>query len=165
MAREVFDYSKTNINSYEYYGFHLKKGRYHIDTKRLKKLNYDGSFPQALFTTPRNTHYFIPKHKKHTDYAINILRDQLNRLSKDWNVEYKTVINKILTPKEEVDRTRLDGIMYSSSPDDLDEIEYDSMMAGIKREKEYYNVVKSIHLQYLQKTFLWAALKCGQWHQ
>lgn len=153
MTREIFDYSKSNPNDYEYYGFHLKNGRYHIDTKRLKKLHCDGCFPEELFTTPRNTHYFVPKHKNYSDYAINIMREQLNRLSSDWNTEYKTVINKITTPKEVQNNVRLEEIAYTSSPDDLDDIEFDALLAGIRREAKYDQVIKSIHLQYLQKIF------------
>ena len=153
MTREIFDYSKSNPNDYEYYGFHIKNGRYHIDTKRLKKLHCDGCFPEELFTTPRNTHYFVPKHKNYSDYAINIMREQLNRLSSDWNTEYKTVINKITTPKEIQDNVRLEEIAYTSSPDDLDDIEFDALLAGIRREAKYDKVIKSIHLQYLQKIF------------
>lgn len=153
MAREIFDYSKSNPKDYEYYGFHLKDGRYHIDTKRLKKLHCDGCFPDELFSSPRNTHYFIPKHKHYSDYAINIMRDQLNILANDWNTEYKTVINKITTPKEVKESVRLEEIAYMSSADDLDDIEFDALMAGIRREAKYGEVIKSIHLQYLQKIF------------
>lgn len=153
MARENFDYSKCNSNDYEYYGFHLKNGRYHIDTKRLKKLHLESLFSKDLFTAPRNTHYFIPKHKNRSDYAINILKDQLNTLTKDWNEEYKTVISKITTPKEVQDNVRLQEIAYTSCSDDCDEIEMDAFMEGMRREKKYGEVIKSIHLQYLQKIF------------
>ena len=67
MTKELFDYSKVSPNDYAYYGFHLKDGRYHIDTKRLKLLHCDGCFPEALFTTPRNTHYFIPRYKNRSN--------------------------------------------------------------------------------------------------
>ena len=99
MAKEIFDYSKVSPNDYAYYGFHLKNGRYHIDTKRLKKLHCDDSFPDGLFNLPRNTHYFLPKHKFEKEWAINVLKAYLNKLSSDWNKEFKTVISKITTPK------------------------------------------------------------------
>ena len=153
MAKEIFDYSKSNPNDYEYYGFHLKDGRYHIDTKRLIKLKISGSFPEGLFTKPRNTHYFVPRYKKYGDYAINVLREQLNRLTSDWNTEYKAVINKITTPKEVMDNFRANEIAYTTDVDDLDDIAFESLRAGVKREKKYNEVIKSIHLQYLQKIF------------
>ena len=153
MAKEIFDYSKTNPSDYVYYGFHLKDGRYHIDTKRLIKLGIDKSFPMGLFSKPRNTHYFIPRYRKYGDYAINVLREQLNRLTSDWNTEYKTVIHKIMTPKEVMDNFRLHEIAYTSDVDDLDDIAFESLRAGVKRENKYNEVIKSIHLQYLQKIF------------
>ena len=153
MTREIFDYSKSNPRDYEYYGFHLKNGRYHIDTKRLKKLHCDGCFPQELFTAPRNTHYFVPKHKNYADYAINVLMEQLNKLTSDWNTEYKAVISKITTPKEVIDQTRVNEIAFTSSADDLDDINFEAFRAGIRREVKYDEVIKSIHLQYLQKMF------------
>ena len=153
MTKEIFDYSKSNPNDYEYYGFHLKNGRYHIDTKRLKKLRCDGCFPEELFSTPRNTHYFVPKHKNYADYAINIMREQLNRLTSDWNTEYKAVINKITTPKEVMDQVRTNEIAYTTDVDDLDDINFEALRAGIRREAKYDEVIKSIHLQYLQKIF------------
>jgi len=155
MTREIFDYSKYGPNDYTYYGFHLKDGRYHIDTKRLKKLHCDGSFPEALFTLPRNTHYFVPRHKKYSDYAINVLLDKLNTLVVDWDTEYKSAIKGLTTPKQVYDNTRTEQLMYSSSPkDDMDDIEFNSLMESLRREQKYNHVIKSIHLQYLQKTFV-----------
>ena len=153
MAKEIFDYSKTSPSDYVYYGFHLKNDRYHIDTRRIIKLGYKSIFPEALFSTPRNTHYFEPKYKNHSDYAVNILIEQLNRLVADWNDEYKIVIDNILTPKDVKDKTRLEAMMYVSSADDLDEIGVEATFAGIMREPKYNEVIKSIHLQYLQKIF------------
>ena len=153
MAREIFDYSKSDPNSFEYYGFHLKDGRYHIDTKRLIKLHCDNLFPADLFTTPRNTHYFIPKYKNRSNYAINVLRDQLNRLIKDWNTEYKAAIDNLVTPKEVMDNVRVNELAHTSSADDIEDAEFNAMLAGAKRQKKYGEVIKSIHLQYIQKIF------------
>ena len=153
MAKQLFDYSGYSPTDYIYYGFHLKDGRYHIDTKRLKKIGAKGSFPEALFSTPRNTHYFIPKHKHSSEYAIVCLRECLNRLSKDWHCEYKDVISKLTTPREVFEKTRVGELMFTSSADDLDCIEFDALLASVEREKKYCEVVKSIHLQYLQKMF------------
>ena len=153
MAKEIFDYSKSVLGNYEYYGFHLKEGRYHIDTKRLKKLKLDYCFPKEIFTTARNTHYFIPKYKYVNNWGINILLDQLNKLSTDWNEEYKYAISKIITPREVEENVRLNELSMSSCSDDLDQIHEDAFFAGIHRQKKYEEVIKSIHLQYLQKIF------------
>lgn len=154
MAKELFNYSGVGSTEYSYYGFHLKNGRYHIDTKRLTKLGIKGSFPEGLFSSPRNTHYFVPKHKYINDYAVSCLRECLNQLSSDWNNEYKQVISKITTPKEVFEQTRTTEMMFSSSPgDDMEEIDFAALMASIRRGKKYEEVIKSIHLQYLQKMF------------
>lgn len=154
MTREIFDYSKSNPSDYEYYGFHLKNGRYHIDTKRLKKLGYSGMFPEGLFNTPRNTHYFIPKHKSEVDYAVNLLLEMVNKLTNDWNTEYKDAISGLKTPNQVKEETRTGMLMYSSSPkDDMDEIDFESLMASIRREGKYDEAIRSIHLQYLQKMY------------
>ncbi len=153
MTRELFDYDKVSPSDYAYYGFHLKDGRYHIDTKRLKLLHCDGCFPEALFTTPRNTHYFIPRYKNRSNYAVNVLRDQINRLTKDWNLEYKEAINNLTTPEEVRESVRVNEIAHTSSADDFEDIEFNALLAGAKRQKKYGEVIKSIHLQYLQKIF------------
>ena len=154
MTKQLFDYSKYGPRDYTYYGFHLKNGRYHIDTKRLKKLGYAGSFPEGLFTKSRNTHYFIPKHKSAGEYAVNLLLEMVNKLSLDWNTEYKDAIKGLKTPKQVQEETRTGMLMFSSSPkDDMDEIDYQSLMAGIRRENKYDDVIRSIHLQYVQKMF------------
>lgn len=154
MAKQLFDYSKYGPRDYTYYGFHLKNGRYHIDTKRLKKLGYSGYFPEELFAKSRNTHYFVPRHKHEYEYAINMLLTMVNKLTSDWNTEYKDAINGLKTPKQVKEETRLNMIATSSSPkNDMDEIDFESLMAGIKREGKYDDVIRSIHLQYLQKMF------------
>ena len=154
MNKEIFDYSKYGPSDYTYYGFHFKNGRYHIDTKRLKKIHCSGFFPEALFLSKRNTHYFVPKHKYMSDWAINILREQLNQLTVDWNTEYKDAIKGIATPKQVYEQTRNSQIMFSSSPkEEMDDIAFDALMSSIRRENKYYQVVKSIHLQYIQKIF------------
>lgn len=154
MAKELFDYSKYSPSDYTYYGFHLKDGRYHIDTKRLKKLHCDGSFPDAMFSMPRNTHYFVPKHKSESEWAINLLRTQLNILAKDWNTEYKDAIKGLTTPRQVYDQSRTSQLMFSSSPgEDMEEIEFEALRESLRRENKYDEVIKSIHLQYIQKIF------------
>lgn len=156
MAKEVFNYYKDKISEsdYVYYGFHLKDGRYHIDTKRLKKLGVDGSFPSELFSTPRNTHYFIPKHKYESDYKLNILLTALNRLARDWNEEYKEAISKIKTAEDVYQESRVNRICFTSNMDDLDDIDVEARLDGIRRMAKYDEIIKGIHLQYLQRIFI-----------
>ena len=153
MAREIFNYENVPAGEYLYYGFHLKNGRYHIDTKRLKKIHIDNCFPDELFAAPRNTHYFIPKYKNINDWGINVLLAQLDKLSHDWNDEYQYVMSKIQTPKEVEENVRINEMMMTSCSDDLDQIQEDAFFARIHRQAKYEEVIKSIHLQYLQKIF------------
>lgn len=153
MAREIFNYENVPAGEYLYYGFHLNNGRYHIDTKRLKNLHIEYCFPKELFNAPRNTHYFVPKYKNISDWGINILLAQLGKLSEDWNDEYQYVISKIKTPKEVEENVRMNEMMKTSCSDDYDQIQEDAFFAGIYRRAKYEEVIKSIHLQYLQKIF------------
>lgn len=156
MKKQRFNYEREydHYNDYAYYGFHkVKGGRFHIDTKRLKKLDISFAFPDELFSSPRNTHYFIPKYKKASDWAFNILDAAISHLEDDWNEECKTILSNIKTPKEVYENTRISGIMMTSSSDDLDQIEEDAFFARIRRERKYEEVIKSIHLQYIQKIF------------
>ena len=153
MAREIFNYKNVPAGEYLYYGFHLKNGRYHIDTKRLKKLHIEYCFPEELFATSRNTHYFFSKYKKVSDWGINVLLAQLRNLTEDWNDEYQYVISKIKTPKEVEENVRINEMMMTSCSDDYDQIQEDAFFAGIHRQAKYEEVIKSIHLQYLQKIF------------
>ena len=137
MAKEIFDYSKVSPNDYAYYGFHLKNGRYHIDTKRLKKLHCDDSFPDGLFNLPRNTHYFLPKHKFEKEWAINVLKAYLNKLSSDWNKEFKTVISKITTPKEVKDDVIINLASKEYSKCIEDYLESDVRLINIDFVEEY----------------------------
>ena len=154
MAKQIFDYSKYSSTSVTYYGFHFKKGRCHIDTKRLKKIRCDGSFPTSLFTTTRNTHYFIPKYQYKNEWSINVLRSYLNRLTTDWNTEYKTAISKLTTTKEVEDQVRMDGISGTCDAEGIEEAEFNATIAGIKRTTELSEVIRGIHLQYIHKIFV-----------
>lgn len=62
----------------------------------------------------------------------------INDFQRDWEIEYKPIFKMIETPKEVYENTRLSEIAYTSNVDDLDEIEFNSMMSSIKREKSMY---------------------------
>lgn len=116
-----FDYSKYNgatiwdhelLKQYEFWGFHPKKGRLHIDTKRYKKacesVGITDFLPEGLFQ-PRNTTYFIPAKIHRDDYKVNIFRDLISDLKREWEEEYKPVFSKIKTPRETYDNYRING--------------------------------------------------------
>lgn len=150
-----FDYSKVESREdYEYWGMHPKKGRLHIDTKRYKKIcekeGMTDFMPEGLFQN-RNTHYFIPAKKSRYDYKFNLFRDLILDLKHDWHHEYKKVFNAIRTPKETYQDARLGMIAYTSSVDELDEIEIEAMMIAWERDKKYNEILTSLYFQFIQK--------------
>lgn len=152
MSKQRFNYDREySYNDYREYGFHKKKDRFHIDTKRLKKLKIDDAFPKALFSAPRNTHYFIPKCKYESDYAVNILTTAIKKLKNDWEEEYVRVLKAIKTPEEVYDNVRTNELMMTSCADDIDEIEMDARIEQWRRRNKYIEILQSIHLSYIQR--------------
>lgn len=160
---ERFDYSKYESNprwdsdslkEYEFWGIHPKSGRIHIDTKRYAKacemFGIKDFMPEGMFAN-RSTPYFIPEKKHKHDYIINIFNDLLNDFQRDWELEYKPIFKMIKTPKEVYNNTRLSEIAYTSNADDLEEIELNSLMSSIKREKKYVHVIQSLYCQFINK--------------
>ncbi len=154
MSVQRFNYKKDNLSVYESYGFHMKNGINHIDTKRLIKLGLKQEFPKELFSSPRNKHYFIPDKKNIMDYAVNNLIRTLNILQTDWNTEYKEAIGRIKTPEQVGEKARLDYLSGTCSKDDNENAEIQVTISQIKRIPKYSQVIRSIHLQYLQKVFI-----------
>lgn len=154
-----FDYSKIEAQEdaillYQYWGLHPKSGRIHIDTKRYKqtceKIGITDFLPDGMFAN-RHTPYFVPTKIKRYDYAINIFRDLINELRNDWFQEYKPVLAKIKTPQEVSESIRLNEMMFTSDPDDLDEIGIDAMFGGIRRARKYNEIINSLYCQFISK--------------
>lgn len=99
----------------------------------------------------RHTPYFVPTKIKRYDYAINIFRDLINELRNDWLQEYKPVLAKIKTPQEVSESIRLNEMMFTSDPDDLDEIGIDAMFGGIRRARKYNEIINSLYCQFISK--------------
>lgn len=92
-----------------------------VTSKPAKKIGITDFLPDGMFAN-RHTPYFVPTKIKRYDYAINIFRDLINELRNDWFQEYKPVLAKIKTPQEVSESIRLNEMMFTSDPDDLDEI-------------------------------------------
>ena len=133
---------------------HPKLGRIHIDTKRYKqtceKIRITDFLPEGMFAN-RHTPYFIPTKINRYDYAINIFKDLINELREDWFQEYKPVLAKIKTPQEVSESIRLNEMMFTSNPDDLDEIGIDAMFGGICRARKYNEIINSLYCQFISK--------------
>ena len=159
-----FDYSKfeskfdnwysPELSEYEFWGIHPKNGRLRIDTKRYKEMcegfGITDFMPEGLFKN-RETVYFLPAKRERYDYKVNIFRDLLSNLAKDWNQEYKPIFDKIKTPKQVEDNYRVSELVYTSCSDDYDEICVDAMLAGIKREPQYRKIINSLYCQFISK--------------
>ena len=155
-----FDYSKIEAEEdpreyWEYFGILPKNGHIRIDTKRLKKVAVEegtiGELDSAIFQKPRNSVYLIPVRLHRYDYKVNLMRDLLSSLQKEWYQEYKPLLGKIETPKDVYEQSRLDGIATTSCADDLDDIEFEATMAGIRRQPQYLRAVQSLYCQFVEK--------------
>ena len=158
-----FDYSKYEsdnpwdyelLKHYEFWGFHPKSGRLHIDTKRYKKacesVGITDFLPSELFEQ-RNTVYYEPSKIKRYDYKVNIFRDLLGELKKDWHEEYKPLLDKVTTPEQVEDSYRTNALMYTSDSDDYMDICADAKLEAWKRGSKYRHVIQSLYCQFIQK--------------
>ena len=142
------------LGIYEFWGFHRKKGKLHIDTKRYKKacdkVGITDFLPNGLFEQ-RNTVYYQPKKEKRHDYKVNIFRDLIGELRSDWDNEYKPLLDKIISPEEASNNYRVEAMSYTSCSDDYDEINMNSQLVRIKRAIEYERISRSLYCQFIQK--------------
>ena len=154
-----YDYSKieklSNPREYwEYYGIHPKNGRVHIDTKRFKKtMTEDGTIEflnEGMFKN-RTTAYLVPSKIHRYDYKVNIMRDLLSSLERDWKEEYKPLLYKIKSPKDVYENSRLDALAMTSCADDIDEIETNAFLDGARRQRQYELILQSLYCQYISK--------------
>lgn len=158
-----FDYSKYEsenawdhdiLKQYEFWGFHPKGGRLHIDTKRYKKacesVGITDFLPSGLFQQ-RNSVYYEPARIKRYDYKINIFRDLFDNLRNDWQREYKPLLSKVTTPEQVEDAYRTNALMYTGDADDYVDICGEAKMEGWKRGPKYYQVIQSLYCQFIQK--------------
>lgn len=79
-----------------FWGFRNIKGKFKIDTKRFKKacehFNITDQINPNIYRQ-RNTVYLNPTKRNKNDYYINRFRQLLDILKKEWNYEYKKVID------------------------------------------------------------------------
>lgn len=160
---EKFDYSKFEkdpywgsdvLKDYHFWGVHPKDNRFHIDTKRYKKMckwiRIEEFMPEGMFLN-RNSVYFVPAKIHRNDYKVNIFRDLLSELKEDWFNEYKPIFDLIKTPKQVEDETRTSEWMSTSCSDDCDEIDANATMAAIRRDSKYQEVIRSLYCQFITK--------------
>lgn len=158
-----FDYSRYEamegwkvsiLNEYEFWGLHNINGRIYVDIQRyVTACNFvgiDEFVPEELLKQDKSV-LFIPDKQHRDDYIVNIFCDLLNNFEKDWNTEYKPIFKNIKTPEEVHDDVRLNDLVYTSSPDDLDEIESDAIFSSLKRQYEYNWIIQALYCQFIIK--------------
>lgn len=164
IIKEKYDYSNyevepswdsESLQEKEFWGIHITEtGRPEIDVKRYiescKCIGVNEFIPNEFFNE-KIENYFIPAKQHRYDYIINIFLDMLDNFQKDWELEYKPIFEMIKTPKEVYDNVRLGQLAYTSNVDDLEEIEFNSLIASIKREDKYLHVIQSLYCQFINK--------------
>ena len=159
-----FDYSKYEsekyksshdiYEEYEFWGFHKKSGRLHIDTKRYKKacesVGIKDFMPTGLFDQ-RDTPYYEPSKVTKYDYKVNLFRDLLRSLQSDWEKEYKPLFDKIKSPKDVESEHYESAISSICWSDEIDDVIVESKIAAIKRETKYLEIIQSLYCQFIQK--------------
>ena len=161
---EELDYLKTNskiswsdpeLQKIEFWGLSLNEdGRILIDINKYKRacesVDIMDFIPDGLLNKD-TTKLFIPQKKSKYDYIFNIFDNMLNEFARDWALEYKPIFEIIKTPKQIYDNTRLSNLAYTSNLDDLEDIEFMSLISSIKREKKYTHVCQSLYCQFISK--------------
>lgn len=155
--KKVYQYdAKAARGEYAYYGIHKDGQRLKIDFKRMKKICLQEG-PSELVEIakkasqiPRNTTYFVPAKKKRTDYIVNEFRDKINALREQW-WELKGAFQHIKSPEKISDEYRLDAIAKTSCADDMEDIDVEAMMAGMRRIAPYQKLEVSVCAQFIQQ--------------
>ena len=151
----TISWNDPQLQNMEFWGFSINKDdRLQIDINKYRSacesVDILDFLPKKLLEKDTSKP-FIPQRKSKYDYTINIFDDMLNEFARDWNLEFKPIFEMIKTPKEVYDNTRLDAIAYTSSSDDLEDIEFGALMSSLKREKKYRNVIQSLYCQFITK--------------
>lgn len=156
---QIFDYNKVEqkqnpMEWWEYFGIHSKSGKIHVNTKRFKKilvLEVAKKFLKEGMLKNRTTSYLIPKQKHRYDYKVNIMRDLLSNLQREWNQEYKVLLNIVKTSKDVYESERFDSITMTSCSEDIDEIEAEALFESFKRQPKYELIIQSLYCQFISK--------------
>lgn len=143
-----FNYENFNYEDYEYYGLHRhKKGRWKIDTKRMKE-NLRHLKPEMLeVMEKRNTKYFIPRYRNWSDYVINIFRSNVDMLSENWKNEYAPLLEGVKSASEHGNDVRMNWMMDGVV--DSIEAEMIGQRASWRRQSIVNFIFASYYAQYI----------------
>lgn len=149
------DWSDPKLRNMDFWGLsYNEEGRLQIDINKYKNtcegLEIRDFLPNGLLNKNIDG-LFIPNKKSKDEYIINVFNDMLNDFARDWSLEFKPIFDMIKTPKEAYDDARLNGLAYTSNPDDLDEIEFDALLSSLRRNEHYSRVIQSLYCQFIIK--------------
>ena len=148
------DYNNPYLKEKEFWGIYQINGRIQIDVERYKfvceSIQIKDFLPENLITKINDKPFIPAKIHKH-DYVTNIFEDMLNEFAEDWNNEFKPIFEMIKNPKEVYDSVRLNNLAFTSSVDDLEDIEFNALMSSIKRQDKYKKVIQSLYCQFISK--------------
>ncbi len=148
--RQIKDYSKYSYGDPEYYGLVKKNKRVHIDVKRMMKTL---SLPNEVFNEmnkPRKTIYFVPNKIYQDEYMINIFKNTIEELKRNWRDEIRPAMSKVKTPREAGERART-GYFMQTGILDYDECSTLGFFAAIKRESRYEYIMRTIIAQFIHQ--------------
>lgn len=148
--RKLKDYSKYDETRYEYYGLLYKRGRARIDVKRMNKTLKLDSDMLKVMNKPRKTVYFIPEKIHRDDYSVNIFRDTIQSLIKNWNREYSKALKSIKTPEQARDEATT-GHFLQTGTLEPDELQTYGSWEMLKRESVYNYIKISMIAQYIHQ--------------
>lgn len=90
-------YNRFDFTDTRYFGLFLKKKHVNIDPKRLIKMIPEAISQKELdVMAKRNTKFFIPLKRKQEDYNIFLFMREIESIEKQWNEEYKPIIDETI---------------------------------------------------------------------
>lgn len=141
----------------KYYGVWDVTGNFHVDIERFNKtIGFYINDVKYVKSLADDGGILYPNDEKPKHY--DMITKELSDLRSMWRNEYLPLLNRIKTPKQVEDDTRLSMLCYTSDMDDFDEICSESMIAGMHRMIAYNNILRTIYLQYFSMTIS----KCEQ---
>lgn len=148
--RKIKDYSKFNCEQPEYYGLFVKNGRVRVDVKRMDKILRLNKNIVSEMNKHIKTVYFVPDKINRYDYMINIFRDNIYELKRQWREEIRPAMKNIKTPAQVKQETST-GYFMQTGILDYDECQMYGMWEALKREGEYEYLMRTIIAQFIHQ--------------
>lgn len=153
------DYEKFDYNDTRYYGLFLtgsgSKKRVRVDIKRFLSTVYQKLNEQQLkVINHRQTHYFYPVKREHSDYCCNVFEDRLQEIKSFWHSHFKPLVRyawqQIKVPEQALPGD-CDLLMCGILEPDEAGIwaNHKNLMNEIRYKRECVFVVESLYAQFI----------------